>query len=521
MPDFSAIPESKKPATTATNGLFFKPSAVPVPAIQKEDAKPEDKKPEEKKPEEKKETDTSIKGVFKELFWKLPEHYRNAYSTYDKTHSTYVFDLTEARKLLSNEITALWNVSNAIAYKYGYSQYKNVSFSDSIKIAESLSGSADTYLNLASLFFQKDIKKYLANDFPEIFAKNWITIVLTGLLIQGGYTAIDYATNKEVDALKIFGTVLTSYTDAPLGLSNPLQLDNIADPRWKTPFGKPTTDLTFTDTRKTTDSTASRGINAGVGFNFASLSDLYPKDDEAKKKYKGLEAYSFFNFSRATPQTGEAKDKYFGGIFIGDKGVYTLIEAGVIKGDLGDIEWYEKGGLVFKNFGNLRLLSVDAEIDQRPTSDNPPVRARINAATQIDIVDNKTWQFTLGGYLGGLLPNGANSGAADYGSSLQFFHKDYLAGDKTPYKTGVDLSFSSRQQDSFDANSQRLFTGKAALVFGGVLKVGLQYDQISGSGGVNVFGGVPSGASLPDKNITGYVGVDLAPFIFGDDKKKK
>ncbi len=184
-------------------------------------------------------------------------------------------------------------------------------------------------------------------------------------------------------------------------------------------------------------------MNINAGLNIASLLDLYPKNEEEKKKCKGLEAVPFFNFTRAyAPPGGESKDKYFARIFVGDKGVYTLLEYGVIKADLGDVEVYGKAGLLLKNLGNLRLLSADAELDQKPG--NAATRPRINSAAQIDIVDNQKWQFTLGTTVGGLTPGGGSGSAVDYGGSLQLYKKQYLSGDKTPYKKGIDLSFSSR-----------------------------------------------------------------------------
>lgn len=519
MPDFSPIPESKKSTTTANNGSFFKPSAVPVPAIQKEDAKPEDKKPDEKKEDVSVgfADAASLKKLVSDLFGKFPEHWQNAFKTYDKTHSTYVLDLTEARKLLSNEITALWNVSNAIAYLQ-YTKYKNADFFDAIKVSEAVSGTTDTYLNLASLVFQKDMKKYVSDEVPDIVKKNLGIVLITGLLAQGGFTAIKYATSGEADFTKLLSPILSSYTDAPTGFTNPLQPDNKVDPRFNSPFGKPSTDLNVSTTKDATDPAKPKQFNVNLGLNIASLLDLYPKDDEAKKKYKGLEAEPFFNFTRAYGQGGaESKDKYFAGIFIGDKGFYTLMEYGVIKGDLGDVETYGKAGFVLKNLGNLRLLSTDAELDQRPG--NTALRARINSAAQIDIVNNRDWQLTLGASVGGLVPGGLGGGALDYGGSLQFYRKDYLKDDKTPYKTGVDISASSRQQDPFDESSQRLLTVRTGVVFGGVLKLNLQYDQVSGTGGVNVFGGVPPSVVLPDKNLTVNAAIDLAPLIFGSGKK--
>ncbi|HEY2727117.1 MAG TPA: hypothetical protein VGI61_08095, partial [Parafilimonas sp.] len=263
-------------------------------------------------------------------------------------------------------------------------------------------------------------------------------------------------------------------------------------------------------------------LNVNLGINVASALSLYPKNDEDKKKYKGFEAYPFFNFTRsyaqATDKGSEQQDKYLAGIFIGDKGVYTIMEAGLIKGPLGVIETYGKGGLVLRNFGHLQLLSIDAEADQKEPANS--TRARINAASQIEIVDNDRWQFILGGTLGGLLPGDGKQGGLDYGASASLYYKDYSADKKDIYKTGGEIGFTSRSQDPFDETSKRLFTLKAGLVFKGIVHLGIQYDKISGDGAVNTFPTVPSALALPDNNITGYVGVDIAPLLFRNEKKK-
>ena len=119
-----------------------------------------------------------------------------------------------------------------------------------------------------------------------------------------------------------------------------------------------------------------------------------------------------------------------------------------------------------------------------------------------------------------MLPGGGKPGSLDYGASASLYYKDYSSDKKDVYKTGGELGFSSRLQDPFDETSRQLFTFKAGLVFKGIVRLGLQYDQISGSGPVNTFPSLSPALTLPQNNITGYVGVDIAPLLFRDEKKK-
>jgi hypothetical protein len=502
-----------------------------VPSIQREDdKKTETPKAEEKKAEEKKPEEASIgfidtaslKKAIKDIFGKLPARYQEAYKTYEKTHETFIFDLSESRKLASNEIMALWNLSNALVYK-SYTRYKDIGFSDSIKIAESLSGATDTYINLASLALHLDLNKYISDEVPDLIKKNLGFVILSGLLIQGGITAVQYATSSEADFTSLLNPVLSGFTTPPVGLTNPLVLDNIADPRWRSPFLKPSPGLDVNYTGDTKDPKVSPSLNVNLGLNFASIKSLYPKNEDEKKKYSGFEFYPFFNFTRSYAQataTGtEQQDKYFAGVFIGDRGIYTLFEGGAIKGPLGVIETYGKAGLVLKNLGNLQLFSLDAEADDRQATG--ATRARINSAAQIQIVDNERWQLIVGGTIGGLIPGAGKTGSFDYGATASLYYKDYSSDKKDIYKTGGELGFTSRLQDPFDETSKQLFTFKAGLVFKGLVKVGLQYDQISGAGPVNVFPTPTPGFTLPQNNITGYAAFDFAPLLFRDEKKKK
>ena len=514
---------------TAPRKTFF--SSSTVPSIQKQDDKKTttDTKPEEKKADEKKPDEASIgfidteslKKAVTEIFGKLPDRYKEAYRSYEKTHSVFIFDLSESRKLASKEIMALWNISNALVYRT-YTGYKDVGFGDSVKIAESLSGVSDTYISLASLVLQKDLDKYISDEVPALVKKNLGFIILAGLLIQGGVTAVQYATKSEADFALLLNPVLTSFTTPPIGLTNPLVLDNIADPRFKSPFLKPSPGLDINYTEKTKDPKVSPTLDVNVGVNIASIKSLYPKDEEDKKKYKGLELYPFINFTRSYAQqtaTGkEEQDKYFVGIFAGGQGIYTLLEGGVIRGPLGTVETYGKAGLVLKNLSNLQLFSIDAEADDRTATG--ATRARINSAAQIRLVDNEKWQVILGGTIGGLVPNAGKTGSLDYGGALSVYQKDYSLDKKDVYKTGGELAFTSRLQDPFDETSRQLFTFKAGLVFKGIVRLGLQYDQISGTGPINTFPSVSPALALPQNNITGYAGIDFAPLLFRNESKK-
>lgn len=496
------------------------------PLIQKQDgkdeAKPDDKKPDEKKGDEVKtgfiDTASLIK-TFDDLILKLPERYKDAYQKYKSTHETFIFDLSESRKLASNEIMAFWNLSNALVYKTT-SPYKNIGFGDSIKIAESLSGVSDTYISLASSVLHKDLKKYLSDEFPDTVTKNLGFLILTGILLQSGVTGLGYALNKEVDFTTLISPVLSGFTEPPSGLNNPFLLDNIPDPRWKSPFLQPSPGLDVNLTKTNPDS-PTPSFNLNLGLNFASLKSLYPKNEEDKKKYKGLELYPFFNYSHAYPKEGQPQpaqtDKFFTGIFIGNKGVYTLAEGGLITGPLGVMEAYGRTGLVLKNLDKLRLWRLDAEADYRESTGD--VRTRIDSAAEIEIVDNDKWQFIVGGTVGGLIPGRSTAGKFDYGASAKFYYKEYSPDKKDEYKTGGEVGFTSRSQDPFDASSQQLFTVKTGLVFKGLLRLGLQYDKISGSGPINTFPVLPSNYDLPKDNLTLYAGFDFAPLLFRNEKK--
>jgi len=508
---------------------FF--SSSTIPSIQKQDDKKTttDPKPDEKKTDEKKPEEASIgfidteslKKAVTEIFGKLPDRYKEAYRSYEKTHSVFIFDLSESRKLASKEITALWNISNALVYRQ-YTGYKDVGFGDSVKIAESLSGVSDTYISLASLVLQKDLDKYISDEVPALVKKNLGFIILAGLLIQGGVTAVQYATKSEADFALLLNPVLTSFTTPPVGLTNPLVLDNIADPRFKSPFLKPSPGLDINYTEKTKDPKVSPTLDVNLGVNIASIKSLYPKNEEDQKKYKGLELYPFFNFTRSYAQqtaTGkEEQDKYFVGIFAGGQGIYTLLEGGVIRGPLGTVETYGKAGLVLKNLSNVQLFSIDAEADDRTATG--ATRARINSAAQIRLVDNEKWQVVLGGTIGGLVPGAGKTGSFDYGGALSIYQKDYSLDKKDVYKTGGELAFTSRLQDPFDETSRQLFTFKAGLVFKGIVRLGLQYDQISGTGPINTFPSISPALTLPQNNITGYAGIDFAPLLFRNESKK-
>lgn len=513
---------------------FFKPATAGAkqnnPAdIQKEDAKdapkeePKETPKAEEKPEAKKgfiDTD-SMKKAFDDIILKLPARYREAYENYKKTHETFVFDLSESRKLASDQIMAMWNLSWALVYKAS-SPYKDLGFGDSVKIAESLSGASDTYVNLASIILHKNLKKYISDEVPDLVIKNLGFILLAGLAIQAGVAGIQYAANNEIDFFSLINPVTSSFTEMPAGLSRPFTLDNIPDPRWKYPFLNPAPGPDLNWSANNPDAKAP-AFNFNLGLNFASALSLYPKNEEEKKKYKGLELYPFFNYSHNYTKPGEKEpektDKYFAGIFVGDKGVYTLLEGGVITGPLGTMEIYGKGGLTFKNMGALKLGQIDAELDSREKPD--AFRARINAAADIEIVDNKEWQFTLGAMAGLLLPSANEPGNVDYGAGLKFFHKTYSADEKDTYKTGVDLSFTNRAQDPFNAASPQLFSLQTKLVFDDVLKIGLQYDKASAQGPSNMFTPLPQGTNLPGSNFTFFTAVDFAPLLFRDEKKKK
>jgi hypothetical protein len=266
-------------------------------------------------------------------------------------------------------------------------------------------------------------------------------------------------------------------------------------------------------------------FNLNVGVNLASVFDLYPKKEEDKNKYKGLEIYPFLNinslYNKPGEQPLEKTDKYFGGLFLGNKGFYTLMEGGAIKGP-GDslVEAYGNVGFMFRNFGPLNLAQINFEGDYRP--DTPGMRTRIDAATEINFVDNESWQFLLGGSLGALLPGQATAtpGAVDFGLSAKLYAKHDMPGYLGKAKTGLEFDYMKRQQDPFDASSAELTTWRAKVVFSDVFRLGLQTDTVSGGGGVNVFAPIAPNAGLPGQNMTVFGSVDIAPLLFREEKKK-
>jgi len=496
------------------------------PAETKEPAKDEGK-PAETKPKVSVGfvDGASLWKTLDDLVLKLPERYKSAYAKYKETHETPVFDLSESRQLASKEIMAMWNLSNALVYKatspykdYSSLSSKGIGFSDSIKIAESLSGVSSTYINLASIVLHKDIGKYLSDDLPDTIKQNLGVVILTGLLVQGGVAALNFAGNKEVDLVSLVSPVLAGYTEAPAGLNDPFTLGNIPDPRWKYPFLQPNPGLDLNYTRNNPDA-AAPAFNFNLGVNVASILDKYPKNEDDKKNYNGLELYPFFNYSHLYDKPGlslDKTDKYFGGVFAGANGAYGLAEAGKTTGPGGTSETYGKGALVLKNIEWLKLLSLGVEGDKR---DNNDVRTRVDAAAEVG-VDTDKWQFAVGGSVGGLTPGGGGNGSVDYAANAQLYYKQYSADKKDVYKTGAEAGFTSRLQDPFNEASPNLFTFKAALVFKGMLKLGLQYDKVSGSGPSNMFAPLPPGTNLPGSNVTGYAAFDFAPLLFRDEKKK-
>lgn len=470
----------------------------------------------------------SLRKTFDDLILKMPARYKSAYDKYKETHTDFfIFDLSESRKLASDEMISIWNLSNAFVYKT-YSPYKDytslsdkgVGLSDSVKIMESLSGVSSTYINLASLVLHRDVSKYLSTDLPDTLKQNLGFIILTGLALQGGVTAINYATNKEVDFVSLLNPVLSTYTEPPAGLNNLYELNNIPDPRWKTPFTlNPGLDLNYTKDNK---DAAAPGFNFNLGVNIASIMGKYPDKDADKKNYNGLELYPFYNYSHLYTRDGAeppAKtDKNFGGVFAGANGVYGLAEAGVTTGPNGVNETYGQGALVLKNLDRLKYLRVGLEGDKRDTSDE--ARLRLDTAIKFGVIDSDKWQFNVGGSMSTLASTRTANGNIDYGAGLELYHKQQSGDKKDTYATGGEFGFTSRQQDPFDERSQRLLTVKATAVFFGVVRVGLQYDKVSGAGPANMFTPLAPNATLPSSAVAGFVGLDLSRFIDRDEKKK-
>jgi hypothetical protein len=421
--------------------------------------------------------------VLDPLLFKLPSRWKQAVDHWKPSDDYVLFDPSLGRKLAYSQFQSLVNLAYAGVYT-GMSPYKP-DFSKALSQAEALSGVSDTYLNLASLALRMDLKKYLEKDLPDVAISNLAWVVLYGLMVQGGLVGLNYAMESDLDFTTLIKPAVKKWTDAPLGLSRPLTLGNIYDPRWSSPFltspagfevkvtgyGEEAKDKPYT-------------LNVTLGANVASIFDLYPKDEKEKEKYKGFELFPYFNLAHSWAKEGQPepalRTRWLAGAFVGGEGVYTLIEGGQQIGPDGKVaETYAREGLFLRALGPLALLQLTSEQSLRPG--DAGLRTRLNAASTIRLLDNETWKLTVGGAVGGVLPKGETPGAVDVGGQVSFYHqyKPALGGD--PLRTGVDFSSTYRPQDMFAAESARLFSLKSSFSLLDYVRLGVEYHNITGS----------------------------------------
>ncbi len=286
---------------------------------------------------------------------------------------------------------------------------------------------------------------------------------------------------------------LKKYTEAPRYFGRSYVLGNIPDPRWSPPFWVSPSGVEA-KLSGTSGEAKQYSFSLNLGFNIASMADLYPEKEEDKKKYKGFELYPYFSLSHQWPKEGEAapatRDRWLAGVFLGGEGVYTLIEGGQRIAPGGDVqENYFRSGLFLRDLGPLSL-QLSTEHSLRPGSTG--LRSRLNAASTIKLLDNKTWQMTVGAMVGGLLPGGEPAGAVDIGGQFAFYHKYTRAGSPEAFKTGFELGATSRRQDPFDPASPSLFSTSGTLSIFDILKFSLEYHRITGA---------PLDSELPKEDV--------------------
>lgn len=378
-------------------------------------------------------------------------------------------DLTkDDQELLSNMSGSLQNLMYAGIYTQ-LSSYKP-SWSQSLKIAENLSGVSDTYLNLLSFAMMRDLEKYLSDDVDDEIKKNLGWLIIYGALLQGGLVGLNAGLEEDLDFTSLLGPATKKWTEAPAGFGRPFQLQNVPDPRWGSygfggsPSGFESKLTGFGDPAKP------YAFSLKLGLNIASMADLYPEDEKEKAKYKGFELYPYFSLKHEWAQ-GDVqpalKNRWLVGAFIGGAGVYSLIEGGQQTRPNDNVaESYLRNAFILRGMGRLSQLQLSQEYSFRPA--NSDVRARLNAAAEIKLVDRKAWETTIGAGIGGLLPGAGLPGSLDASGKLSLHHKYYQGADKDaePFKTGLSLGSTWRKEDPFSADSSRLFSisGKLSIL---------------------------------------------------------
>jgi hypothetical protein len=378
-------------------------------------------------------------------------------------------DLTkDDRELLSKFSGSLQNLLYAGIYTQ-LPAYKP-SWSQSLKIAENLSGVSSTYMNLISFAVMRDLEKYLSDDVGDDIKQNLGMLIIYGAFLQGGLVGMDALLEQDLDFTSILSPATKSFTEAPAGFGRMFQLSNIPDPRWGSyGFGSSPTGFESGLTGFG-DPTKPFGFNLKFGLNIASVADLYPEEEKDKAKYKGFELYPYFSVKHEWAQGDVAptmKNRWLVGAFFGGEGIYTLVEGGqATRPDDSVAETYLRNALTLRGFGPLSQLQLSQEYSFRP--EDSEFRARLNAAAQIKLLDRKEWELTVGSGIGGLLPGSGLPGAVDLSGSTSFYHKYYRGKgeEETPFKTGLTFGSMWRPEDPFSAESARLFSlsGKLSIL---------------------------------------------------------
>lgn len=381
-------------------------------------------------------------------------------------------------------------------------------FSKGLEAAEALSGVSNTYLNLVSFALQKDLEKYLGKEALPTIKQNLGWLILYGVLLQGGLVGVNALAEQDLKLTSLLTPALKPFTEAPQGFGRPMLRSNVLDPRWgsypffSSPSGFESSITGFEDKTKP------YSFNLKLGVNVASLADLYPEKEEDKKKYKGFELYPYFSLSHSWEKEGapppQFKNVWLAGMFFGGQGVYTLVEGGQKqKADDAIAETYLRSGLVFRNLGALQLGQLTSEYSLRPGGD---LRARLNAAGSVKLVDSKTFEATLGAGIGGLLPSATQPGSVDFSGEAGLAFKTWRPDVKDPFKTGLSAGSTWRTQDPFDPSSGRLFSTAGKLTVLDMLIFSAEYHQFSG--GTQV----PGAPALPGQDLRFML--NLGPGVF-------
>ncbi len=424
--------------------------------------------------------------VLKPLILQLPDRWKAA-----ANKSAGQLSL-EDQALYYNFVTSLNNLLYA-GILTEMSSYKP-GFSKGLEAAESLSGVSNTYLNLVSFALQKDLEKYLGKEALPTIKANLGWLIIYGIFLQGGLVGVNALAEQDLKLTSLLTPALKPFTEAPQGFGRPMLRSNVLDPRWgsypfwSSPSGFESSVTGFEDPAKP------YSFNLKLGVNVASLADLYPESDEDKKKYKGFELYPYFSLSHSWDKEGtpppDFKNIWLAGLFVGGEGVYTLVEGGQKqKADDTIAETYLRSGLVFRNLGALQLGQLTGEYSLRPGGD---LRARLNAAGSVKLVDTKTFEATLGAGIGGLLPSATQPGSVDASGEADLAYKTYRPDVKDPFKTGLSLGSTWRTQDPFDPASGRLFSLGGKLTVLDMLIFSAEFHQFSQETPLATAPGLPS-----------------------------